>query len=71
MPKYLIQMREVHLQDVEVHAATLQDAVLAAIDGDGEYLDLNYLHPLPVETWSAYLYDGTCVDNLEWGETDG
>jgi hypothetical protein len=55
MPRYLVTIREVHTQMVEVDAADADAAKEAVRDGGGTYLDntLEYSHTLDPETWTA------------------
>ena len=55
MPKYHVNVPEVHYQTVEVDASSPEEAVELVKDGDGEYLDdtLTYSHTLEDCTWQV------------------
>jgi len=53
MPKYHVNVPEVHYQTVEVHASSPEEAAQLVKDGDGDYLDgaLEYSHTLEDCAW--------------------
>lgn len=55
MKKFIVDVREVHVQSVEVEAADSQDALERVKEGEGTYLDgaLEYSHTLDSDTWKA------------------
>ncbi len=55
MPKYIVCVREVHIQMVEVEADSEESAKKAVQDGGGDFLDnaLEYSHTLDPETWTV------------------
>jgi hypothetical protein len=59
MPKYHVEVPEVHYQTVEVEADSFKAAVGLVVNGDGEYLDgaLEYSHTLDDCEWSV-----TCLN---------
>jgi hypothetical protein len=61
--KYIVQIREVHIQEVLIEAESEQEAINKVADGDGQYLDnsLEYSHTLPRETFTVAPPDTTRV----------
>ena len=55
MAKYVVYVREVHVQAVEIDAETVEDARKLVQDGEGYYIDdsLEYSHCLEPYTWSV------------------
>jgi hypothetical protein len=55
MAKYIVAVREIHIQLVEVEAETEEDAKQVVRDGDGDYLDgtLEYSDTMNSETWTV------------------
>jgi hypothetical protein len=55
VPRYIITVREVHTQIVQVDAANAVAAMEAVRDGGGQYLDntLEYSHTLDPDTWTV------------------
>jgi len=53
--KYIVTIREVHTQMVEVEADCQESAVRAVQEGEGTYLDntLEYSHSLAPDTWTV------------------
>lgn len=53
MPKYHVNVPEVHYQTVEVEADSPEEAAKLVKDGDGDYLDgaLEYSHTLEDCVW--------------------
>jgi hypothetical protein len=53
--KYLVSVREVHIQMVEVEAESPEDAKEKVAEGEGRYLDnaLEYSHSLEPDTWTV------------------
>lgn len=56
MKKYIVQVREVHVQDVDVKASCPDDAIFRVCQGEGDYLDnrLEYSYTLDSETWKVF-----------------
>lgn len=55
MPKFIVNIREVHTQMVEVEAEDKKDAKIKVAQGEGTYLDntLEYSHTLNKSTWTV------------------
>lgn len=55
MAKYIVNVREVHIQMVEVEAVDEEDAIEEVRKGGGTYLDntLEYSHCLDPEYWTV------------------
>lgn len=55
MTKFIVYVREVHVQAVEVFADSPEAAKKAVQDGEGETLDdcLEYSHTLEPDTWTV------------------
>jgi hypothetical protein len=55
VPRYIVTIREVHTQMVQVDAADADAAKATVRDGGGTHLDntLEYSHTLDPETWTA------------------
>jgi hypothetical protein len=53
--KYIVNVREVHIQMVEVEAQNKNEAKQKVKEGEGEYLDnsLGYSHALDSDTWTV------------------
>ncbi len=51
---FVVNMREVHIQSVEVEASDREDAIRKVVDGEGEYVNdcLEYSHTLDPESWT-------------------
>ena len=58
MPKFIVEVREVHISYQEVEANNRDDAVNLVSAGKGTANTLEYSHQLPKEEW-AVLEDGT------------
>lgn len=61
MPKFIVNVKEIHVQPIRVEAASKEDALLKAIDGDGDYLDIHNfdtcMETLDSETWEVVTED--------------
>jgi len=57
MPKYIVNVREVHTQMVEIEAKDENDAKQNVREGKGTYLDdtLEYSHTLDPDGWTVEL----------------
>ena len=55
METYIVNVREVHIQPVEVEASSEEEAIQEVKDGEGEYMDdlLKYSHTLNSDTWTV------------------
>ena len=55
MPKFIVNVREVHVQFVEIDAASEVDAIEQVSAGDGTYVEngTDYRYTLDTETWTA------------------
>jgi len=55
MPKFIVGVREVHIQMMEVSAESKEEAIAAVQAGDGDILDdtLEYSHTLDSDLWTA------------------
>lgn len=55
MPKYLVDVREVWTQTVEIEAPGPEEAIAAVQEGGGDYLDdsLEYSHTLDSDGWTV------------------
>jgi len=53
--KFIVSIREVHIQAVEIEADTKEEAVEKVKEGEGEYLEdgLDYSHTLDSEFWTV------------------
>lgn len=53
--KYYVDVREIHIQTVEIEADSPEQAITRVAEGDGSYLDgrLEYSHTLPPDTWTV------------------
>lgn len=52
--KYLVIVKEVHLQKVEVEAKSVDKAIEAVREGEGNFLDgLEYQETLDPDTWEV------------------
>lgn len=58
--KFIVMVREVHVQMVEVEANSEADAIERVNRGEGSTLDntLEFSHRLNTETWTAEKQDG-------------
>lgn len=54
---YVVEVREVHVQLVNVKARSSAEAIKLVEDGDGNCVDgaLEYLHTLESDLWTAHL----------------
>lgn len=61
MKKYIVTVREVHTQLVEVMAESVEDAREKVADDKGKYLDdtLEYSHTLNKDTWGVDVAEET------------
>lgn len=52
---YIVSVREVHVQQVKVEAASEDEAKTKVVEGEGEYLDdkLEYSHTLDKDLWTV------------------
>ena len=50
---YIVGIREVHVNLVEVEAESPEEATAAAADGAGDYLDLEFSHTLDTDEWTV------------------
>lgn len=50
---YTVLVREVHVAHVTVTATSPQEAAEKVIDGEGDYVSLEYSHTLDPDTWSV------------------
>jgi hypothetical protein len=59
--RYIVTVREVHTQMVQVDAVDPDDAKAVVRSGGGEYLDntLEYSHTLDCDTWTVEQVDGS------------
>lgn len=55
MKKYIVNIREVHLQPIEIEAESPEEAIRLVQDGDGEgdYTNGEYSHTLDSDTWTV------------------
>lgn len=53
MKKYIVTVKEVHNQDVEIRAKNEQEAIKKVSEGEGEELTLEYSHTLDTDTWTV------------------
>ena len=52
--KYIVNVREVHIQMVEIEAATEEEALDKVRGGEGNYIDpLEYSHTLDSDHWTV------------------
>lgn len=53
--RFLVLVREVHIQQVEVEASSEEEAITQVHKGEGTYLDdtLEYSHTLNPEYWTT------------------
>ncbi len=51
--KFLVKMKEVHTQVVEIEADTEKQALDRVEEGEGEYGELEYDHTLDTSEWTA------------------
>lgn len=54
MPYYIVTMREVHTQGVEIEAESEEEAIERVTGGEGEYLPylFEYSHTLDTDNWT-------------------
>ena len=54
--RFVVAIREVHVQLVEVDAASREDAITKVAAGGGTEIDdtQEFSHRLPPDTWTAY-----------------
>lgn len=48
---YNVYIKEISKTRVEIEAESITDATEKVIDGQGEYMETEYIETLPVETW--------------------
>ena len=53
MPKFQIQVREVHVSTMELEADSKEHAIHLVGEGEGEEVSLEYSNTLGPETWTA------------------
>ena len=55
MKKYIVGMREIHIQNVEIEAESPEEAIERVADGEGDFVDnsLEYSHTLNTDTWTV------------------
>lgn len=61
MPKFNVEVREVHVALHEVEAATFEEAIQKVKDGTTSLTNLEYSHTLHEDTWSVEDEHGNCV----------
>jgi hypothetical protein len=59
MKKFIVLVREVHVQQINVEADNLDEAIKIVEDGGGAMVDgtLEYSHTLDPEFWTVYDFD--------------
>ena len=61
MPKFIVKMREVWTQDVEIEADSKEDAIQRVSEGEGEYVQNNnspeYSHTSDIENWTVEMLE--------------
>lgn len=62
LKKYTVLRREVHVDHVEVIAASAAKAIEKVADGDGESVFTEYSHTLDQDTWQVACPDGRTLD---------
>lgn len=52
---FKVFVREIHVQQVNIEAASEKEAIQKVADGDGEYTDntLEYSHSCDTDTWTV------------------
>jgi len=55
MTNFIVNVREVHVQGVEIKAKNKKEAITKVENGEGEYLNnhLDYSHTLEIDTWTV------------------
>lgn len=53
MPKFIVEVREVHVSFCEIEADDRESAVQLVHEGEGEYVGLEYSDTLGKETWAV------------------
>ena len=54
MSKFIVSVREIHIQPVEIEAENKEEAVMKVREGDGEYLNGGeFSEVLDPETWTV------------------
>lgn len=55
MSKYIVNVKEIVIQQVEIEADSKEDAIMKVREGDGNYLDPpESIETLDPEDWSVY-----------------
>lgn len=52
--RYIVTMNEVHMQQIAVSGTDEEDAMIKAVEGDGDYIDgSEYLYTMDRETFTV------------------
>ena len=53
MPKFVVNIREVHVSSREIEAESAEEALRLVKDGEGEEILCEYSHTLDEDTWTV------------------